>query len=62
MHYTSLYGLLSQSNIRNSYAMETHNSFMYSRLDRRDQGNVKNETSVGNGNREYGKKAQSYET
>ncbi len=34
---------------------------MYSRLDRRDQGNVKNETSVGNGNREYGKKAQSYE-
>jgi hypothetical protein len=34
---------------------------MYSRLDRRDQGNVKNDTSVGNGNREYGKKAQSYE-
>jgi hypothetical protein len=50
MHYTSMYDLLSQSSIRNSYPMATHNSFMYKRLGRGDQGNVKNETSVSNGN------------
>jgi len=39
----------------------THNSFKYKRLGRGDQGNVKNETSVSNGNKEKGKKRQIYE-
>ena len=56
-----MYDLLSQSSIRNSYPMATHNSFKYKRLGRGDQGNVKNETSVSNGNRENGKKRQIYE-
>ena len=56
-----MYDLLSQSNIRNSYAVETHNSFMYGRLDGGDQGNVDKETSIGNGIRENGEDRQGHE-
>ena len=55
-----MYDLLSQSNIRNSYAVETHNSFMYERLGGRDQGNVEKETSIGNGIRENGEDRQGH--